>query len=154
MGQQWVSRVVACQVIGISERTLRRHIQDGKLQAKHEGNRVYVLVDIPDSESVNSGQSVDMGGQGADTALINQIKQENELLKAQLTEKDKQIGKLQEQLSDTQKESGEAKERADTLLLNLQRQLEQSQRMLESSQTKQHQSWWRRVFRKPSDNTD
>ena len=154
MAVKWVSRAVACQVIGISERTLRRHIQDGKLQAKREGNRVFVLVDIADSEAVNSGQGADMSGHIADTPLTEQIQRENELLRQQLTEKDKQIGKLQEQLSETQKESGEAKERSDTLLLNLQRQLEQSQMMLESSQAKQRRSWWSRLWKRTPDETN
>jgi len=67
---------------------------------------------------------------------------------------DQTSGKLQEQLSETQKESGEAKERSDTLLLNLQRQLEQSQMMLESSQAKQRRSWWSRLWKRTPDETN
>jgi len=146
MGQQWVSRAVACQVIGISERTLRRHIQDGKLQAKREGNRVFVLVDIADSEAVNSGQGADMSGHIADTPLLDQIQKENELLRQQLTEKDKQIGKLQEEIS-------EHSQRTDTIIMQMTRQLEQSQMMLESAEQKAR-SWWSRLFRRTPDESN
>jgi predicted site-specific integrase-resolvase len=77
MGQEWVTRAVACQVKGVSDRTLRRWINEGKIQAKREGNRLFVLVDT------------------ADTAIIEQVKRENELLRQQLTEKDQQISQQQ-----------------------------------------------------------
>jgi predicted site-specific integrase-resolvase len=145
MADKWVNRAVACQVKGISERTLRRWINEGKIQSKREGKGLFVLVDIADTEAVNNGQGADIQ---ADTTLIEQVRRENELLREQLTEKDKQIGKLQEQLSDTQKESGEAKERSDMLLLNSQRQLENTQRMLESAEQKAKRGLWSRLFRK------
>ena len=53
MGQEWVTKAVACQVNGISERTLRRWIYEGKIQSKREENRFFVLVDIADTEAVN-----------------------------------------------------------------------------------------------------
>ena len=144
---KWLTIKEACHVLNMSERTLRRHVQEGKIESKLDGKRRYVLIDNDTTDHVN-GHDPDMPVDMSDKdSLI-------EVLKQQIQEKDKQIGKLQEQLSGTQKESAEAKGRADTLLLNLQRQLEQSQRMLESSQAKQRRSWWRRIFRKSSDDTD
>ena len=144
---KWLTIKEACHVLDMSERTLRRHIQEDKIKSKLDGKRRYVLIDndmIDHDNDHDPDMLIDMSDKDA---LI-------EVLKQQIQEKDKQIGKVQEQLSDMQKEAGEAKERSDTLLLNLQRQLEQSQRMLESSQAKQHRSWWRRVFRRSSDNTE
>ena len=145
MAKQWVSRAVACQVIGISERTLRRHIQEGKIQSRRDGNRVFVLVDIADTETVNSDQSADISGHIADTPLLDQIQKENELLRQQLTEKDKQIGKLQEEIS-------EHSQRTDTIIMQMTRQLEVSQRMLESSEQKAKRSWWSRLWKRKPEN--
>ena len=124
MAVKWVTRVVACQVNGISERTLRRWINEGKIQAKHEGNRVLVLVDIADTEAVNSGQGVDIQ---ADTAIIEQIKRENELLREQLKEKDRQIDQQQ------------------AIIMQLSRN---QQLMIESSEQKKHRGFLSRLWKR------
>jgi len=135
MAVKWVTRVVACQVNGISERTLRRWINEGKIQSKREGNRLFVLVDIADTEAVNIGQGADIQ---ADTAIIEQVKRENELLRSQLSEKDKQIEKLQQELS-------ENSQRSDSIIMQLSRN---QQLMLESSEQKARRSWWSRLLKK------
>ena len=62
-------------------------------------------------------------------------------LSPDVSDKDKQIAKLQEEVS-------QASERSDTIILQLTRQLEQSQRLL-----KYHQEpWYRRVFGRKSSN--
>jgi hypothetical protein len=71
------------------------------------------------------------------SVLLEQIRSENEHLRQQLTEKDKQIEGLQTQLQDTS-------ERHDTIILQLTRQLEQSQRLLEYHD----EPWYRRWFGK------
>jgi septal ring factor EnvC (AmiA/AmiB activator) len=131
MGQQWVTRAVACKVNGISERTLRRWINEGKIQSKHEGKRLFVLVDTADIGAVNIGQSADIQ---ADTTMIDQIQRENELLREQLKEKDKQIGKLQEEIS-------EHSQRTDSIIMQLTRQLGDDQKALKISKT----PWWKRL---------
>lgn len=134
MAVKWVTRAVACQVNGISERTLRRWINEGKIQSKREGNRLFVLVDIADTEAVKSGQGADIQ---ADTAIIEQVKRENELLRQQLSEKDKQIGNLQEELS---KQS----QRSDMIAMQITRLLE-SQMMIDAPKTKRR-NWLHRLF--------
>ena len=123
MAVKWVTRAVACQVNGISERTLRRWINEGKIQAKHEGNRVLVLVDIADTEAVNSGQGVDIQ---ADTAIIEQIKRENELLREQLKEKDRQIDQQQ------------------AIIM----QLSRNQQLMLEALKERRQSWWASLWKK------
>lgn len=129
MAQTWVTVAEACHVLGMAERTLRRYISEGKLTSKLEKGRRLVLVDVAEP---------DMPGDMPDTsALLDQVRNENEHLRQQLQEKDKQIDKLQTQLEETS-------QRHDTIVLQLTRQLEQSQRLLEYKQ----EPWYRRWFRK------
>jgi hypothetical protein len=67
-----------------------------------------------------------LSGKQADTSLVQQLKSENEFLR--------------DQVKALQKELSESRERSDTLILNLTKNLEQSQRMLESSEMKRKQS--------------
>jgi len=124
MAVKWVTRAVACQVNGISERTLRRRINEGKIQSKREGNRLFVLVDTADMEAVNSGQGADIQ---ADTAIIEQVKRENELLREQLSEKDKQISQQQ------------------AIIMQLSRN---QQLMLEAPKERHRVRWWSRLWKK------
>jgi predicted site-specific integrase-resolvase len=127
MADKWVTRAVACQVKGISERTLRRWINEGKIQSKHEGNRLSVLVDIADTEAVNIGQGADIQ---SDTNLIEQVRRENELLREQIKEKDQQINQQQ------------------AIIMQLSRN---QQLMLESSEQKAKRFWWSRLFKRHPD---
>ena len=68
------------------------------------------------------------------------------VLKAQLEEKDKQIERLQKQVEEKDKMLEDSSERNDTIVLQLTRQLEQSQRMLVAHQ----EPWYRRWFRRNS----
>ncbi len=66
------------------------------------------------------------------------------VFKAQLEEKDRQIERLQKQLEDKDRVIEDASQRHDTIVLQLTRQLEQSQRMLEAHQ----EPFWKKWFRK------
>ena len=123
MADKWVTRAVACQVKGISERTLRRWINEGKIQSRHEGNRLFVLVDIADIDRQNADIQ-------ADTNLIEQVRRENELLREQIKEKDQQINQQQ------------------AIIMQLSRN---QQLMLESSEQKARRGWWSKLWRKSPD---
>lgn len=148
MAEKWVTLAVGCQVLGISDRTLRRRINDGAIQSKLEGGRRLVRVDIPDSQSVHTSRDVVNGGvvtSIADAMLNGQLHKENEYLRGQLERKDEQITALQSELS-------ESRHRQDTIVLQITRQLEQSQRLLDYH----HAPWYRRWFRRsrmPGDET-
>jgi hypothetical protein len=73
----------------------------------------------------------------AQPELLEQLQKENERLHQQLQAKDEQIKAMQEEV-------GKSKERSDMIVLQLTRQLEQSQRLLEHHQ----EPWYRRVFRR------
>ena len=66
-----------------------------------------------------------------------QLKYQIESLQKQLDTREGEVAKFQEELS-------QSRERSDTIILQLTRQMEQSQRMLEYNQ----KPWYRRMFRK------
>lgn len=120
MPENWVTVSQACDIYGVSRRTISRWIKQGKVQSKLENNRRLVLVTEVGHTGTSEGHDVsDMSQQ----ALIEQLQSEVEYLR----------GELQQ-----------SKERSDTIILQLTRQLEHSQRMLEYKQ----EPWYRRVFRK------
>ncbi len=128
----------ACQRLGKSESTIRRWLRQGKLEAI----KVHGLWDIPeaaindylnDQSPAGSDQSNDqaddqspVGDDRANDQMIDRLKEENSYLKERIAEMDA------------------ARERSDTLMLQMTRQVEQSQRLLEYQQ----EPWYRRVFRK------
>lgn len=86
----------ACQRLGKSESTIRRWIRQGTLTA----TKVDDIWDIP--ESVVNDYLNDQVTKGSDKAddqgLIGQLRNENEYLKGQIEEKDKQISELHQML--------------------------------------------------------
>jgi len=120
--ENWLTVAEACHVLGMAERTLRRHIQEGKIKSKLEKGRRLVLAEPAQS---------DMPGDMPETAvLVDQLRTENEHLR-------KQVNELQDQLS-------QSNERHDMIVMQLTRQLEQSQRLLSYHQA----PWWRRWVRR------
>lgn len=110
----------ACQRLGKSESTVRRWIRSGKLKA----TIVEGVYDIPESaihELVND-QAMTSQVEGTDQVLIEQLRSENEYLR--------------KELSDT-------KERSDTIILQLTRQIESQQRLLEYHQEPFYKRWFR-----------
>ena len=129
----------ACQRLGKSESTIRRWIRQSKLDAI----KINGLWDIPDaaindylndqspagsdqSDDYPDDQSPADNDQSSDQRFIDRIEQENAYLKDRIQEMEA------------------ARERSDTVVLQMTRQLEQSQRLLEHHQ----EPWYRRVFRK------
>ena len=132
MADTWQTVTDACHTLGVSQRTLYRRIEKGEIQSKLVDGRRLVLVggrQVAD----NLASVADM----SDTALLEQIQSENSHLRDQ-------VNKLQEELKEERERIEQAKERSDTIILQLTRQLEQSQRLLEYHE----EPWWRRVFRK------
>ena len=120
MADTWLTMTDACQTLGISERTLRRRIEQGKIESKLEDGRRLILAD-------SDGQMADTL---VDKRLLEQLRSENEYLRDQVTS--------------LQNELNISRERSDTILLQLTRQLEQSQRLLEYHR----EPFWRRWLRR------
>jgi len=123
----------ACQRLGKSESTVRRWLRQKKLEAiKVDG-----LWDIPEA-AVNdylndqSPADSDQSNDQADDQVVDRLKEENAYLKERIQEFET------------------ARERQDTIILQLTRQTEQSQRLLEYQQ----EPWYRRVFGKKGKRED
>jgi len=114
----------ASQRLGKSESTVRRWIRQGKLAA----TMVDGVYDIPESalNGYLNDQPMTRQVEGVDQPMIDRLKAENEYLKERIQELE------------------DARQRSDTIVLQLTRQLEQSQRLLEYHRG----PWYRRWFRK------
>ncbi|MDQ1281407.1 MAG: hypothetical protein QG670_2672 [Thermoproteota archaeon] len=133
--EEWITVKDAAQIRNCSERNIIRLIQAGEVKAKKDGKKWLVLIDTSKIYSASSPQ----------------LSEVISALKVQLQEKDSQISKLQDQLGnmrndmeEMRKDSADASQRHDTIVLQLTRQLEQSQRMLEAHR----EPWYRRMFGK------
>jgi len=129
MTSKWVSMTVACNALNISESTLRRRIDQGKIESKIENGKRLVLIDIDSQTTIRE----------PDIVLVEQLKSEIEYLRQELERKNEQITAFDE-----------GRKRQDTIMLQLTRQIEQSQRMLEYHQT----SLWQRIFKRKKSVTD
>lgn len=118
--KKWVTVKEAARFRKCSDRNILDLIQRERLQGRRDGRRWEVLIDFPEDYAEEVPQ-------GAEVITV---------LKEQLQEKDKQIESLQRQLED-------ASQRHDTIVLQMTRQLEQSQRLLEFHQ----EPWYRRWFK-------
>jgi hypothetical protein len=62
----WLSLTDAARVLGISERTLRRHVRADRYSVRHDGNRIHLFV--PLQEAADGKPSLD-GVSGVDASL-------------------------------------------------------------------------------------
>ena len=130
MPDQWKTLREACEILGISESTLRRRIKQREFQSKIENNKRLVFIQ----------ELSQMTGQMTERAMIQYLQSENERLLqentelkeelnrrgAQLREKDEDLRRKDEQLA-------EASHRHDTVVMQMTRLLEYHQ-----------QPFWRR----------
>lgn len=129
MSKEWLTVKEASEILSVSERQVRNLASSGKLKARKHKNSWLIHSSLAESEEKQTESS----GVPVDSALKALV----EVLQGQVKEKDKQIEKLQEQLADNN-------ERQQTIIMQLTRQLESSQKMIESSQ----KSWIKKLFRR------
>ena len=132
MARRWLLATDACEILGISKSTLYRRIKQGKIESRQEGERkTFCLIDVPnETKQVSDGTTGSM-------ELLKQIRDENEYLRQELDARKQEVAALQKKLS-------ERSQRQDTIILQLTRQLEQSQRLLEYHQDPWYRRWFRR----------
>ena len=137
----WHTIAEACELLGVSVRTIRRRIEQGKVDSRLKDGRRMVLVTAAEEDSAThsangtidtvSGTPSDtpIDGTVAQSGLVDQLRSEVEFLRKQLDEANER--------------HDQEKERADTILLQMTRQLEQSQRLLEYHE----EPWYRRILK-------
>lgn len=126
---QWMTLQEAEKILGISERSIRRRVDAGKLKSKKEDGRRYVLVDM--DAAVTETRQVH------DPDAVSRLEVELEVAKAE-------IRRLNDVMERKDTESAEASQRHDTIVLQLTRQLSDQQRLLEYHRER----WWKRLFRR------
>ncbi len=128
---EWRTIVELAAELGVSDRTIRRRIDTGEYEAKKEGRKILVKVDNLDAKGGIMANMV------SKDELLGILRTQVTDLKGQRQQKDSQIETLQEEL-------GQAREQSNTIILQLTRQLENQQMLLEHHQA----PWYRRMFRK------
>jgi len=132
---KWLSTIEACQVLEISQSTLRRRIDKDEVESKMEDGRRLVLV-TTDNQEVTTEEldtsadnrinklteekillEQELRGAEKKAALVDGLMTDKEQLQQQLTEKDRQIENLQIQLQD-------ASQRHDTVVMQMSKMLE------------------------------
>jgi excisionase family DNA binding protein len=130
---EWITTKEAANLLKTSVRNVITKIHQGKLRARRDGKIWLIHSSLSPSSEETSGIRTESERNAA----------EIDHLRKQIERKDQQIEGLQKQLE----AEAEARQRSDTIILQLTRQLEQSQRLLEYHQ----EPWYRRWFRRKSD---
>ena len=124
--------------------TIRRAIQAGKLEA----TKVKGVWDISEEALIAyaeaQGITVNADGIAQPYDEIMQLRMQNENLVEEIVELKVELKQERERLEEARRAAEEASQRHDTIVLQLTRQLEQSQRLLEYHE----EPWYRRWFRR------
>jgi len=134
---EWITVKEAAELLNVSERYVRNLALKGKLKAKREPNRWLIHSTLSEPETEQNGIPTEQVGIPTEPHTI-------EWLQKRVEEQESRISELQSELVEAHKTAAEASQRHDTIVLQLTRQLEQSQRLLEYNQ----EPWYRRWFRK------
>jgi predicted RNase H-like nuclease (RuvC/YqgF family) len=141
VAEQWLQVSKAARVLDITERTLRKHISEEKIQSKLEEGRRLVLIDTDMMSETPSHEAT----------MIEKLKNDMERLNEELNEKAKDITELKQELKkrdeylrekDDQRE--QASHRHDTIVLQLTRQLNNQQQLLEYHESPWYRRWFHR----------
>lgn len=125
---EWITTKEAARILNTSVRNVVAKINKGKLWARREGKIWLVnrsLSPPPEEEK------------GIITESVKNLTESVNYLKDQIEKKDRLLEELRAELDD-------GRRRSDTIILQLTRQLEQNQRLLEYNRV----PWWKRLFRK------
>jgi len=134
----------AADQLKISERTVRRRIASGELPSRRVGRRVYVELDNEAAEPDKTPLQQVMGKWPGDETIEEILAVLRETSKTPDTEMTIQLRSEIEHLRQQLQAYEERSQRQDTIILQLTRQLEQSQKLLEYNRA----PFWRRWFSK------
>ena len=133
----------AAHYLNKSEATIRRYIKQGKLEATLVGGKYSIEESALDAYA-SSDKHIDNAYPKEALVQAQYLHKQNEELNRQISDQKARIEKLELQLEEERKRGEVADQRHDTIVMQLTRQLENQQKLLEY-----HESpWWRRWFRK------
>ena len=127
----WVTVSQASDILGMSERSVRRHVSDGKVASKIEGNRRLVKIETADDSDV-----IPVMTSSDKDAIIGWLKNE-------LEQKNKQINHLHDEIKQNS-------ERSDAIVMKLMDELEAQRISLTDRQFKKKidRTFWKRLGRR------
>ncbi len=132
---EYMSVKDAASFLKVTEKTVINRINRGELSGIQEGR--FWKVRRQSVEKAAKEYSVKLPKDSEDSEVV-------QILKAQLQERTTEASELREQVAKLTDDLGNASERHDTVVMQLTRQLEQSQRLLEHKS----EPWHRRIFRR------
>ena len=140
MAQKWVTVKQACNILDISRTTLYRRVKQGEIETKKdETSKTLCSIDVPNGTD-NETTSVPDETPCSAAQLGQEVEQWRERVESQ----EKEIAELKQELRRKDELLEDNRQRQDTIILQLTRQMEQSQRLLEYHA----EPWYRRMFRK------
>ncbi len=122
---KWLTVADACQALGLSDRTMRRRIKSGDIRSKLDNNG-HRLIWISEEAALvhgrpNGGQNIELDKFRTDNQSLTT---ENDLLKARISELEKDRDNLQQQIENLQTHLQDASQRHDTVVMQMTRMLE------------------------------
>lgn len=145
---EWVTVTDAVDILGMSERTIRRRIAEGKIESKYENGRRFIRLGSAQNKHDND-VIYDMSMADKDM-IIKWMKKELdaksemiEKLRNELAIKNEYIAKLQNEIK-------ENRERSDAIIIKLAEELEAQRLIFEGRKVKgkANDSFWRRIAKK------
>jgi len=135
---EWITVKEAAELLNISRRQVVNRIHKGQLKARKEGK--LWLIDRSLSPDVEESEELPETSPTVAFGKFEELEEMVNYLKTQIEKKDQELGAKNEQIANLQN----AAQQQNAIIMQLSRQLEQSQRLLEYHQL----PWWRRWFRK------
>ena len=147
MEEEWITTAEAAELLNISERQVRNRATSGKLKAKREGNKWMIHRSLAEvkAESEGNRSEPDISAEISESSetIVAKLESDNEWLR-------KRVEELEKHLGETRKSSEDASKRHDMIVMQLTRQLEQSQRLLEYHEEPFYRRWFKKR-KKPED---
>ncbi|MFC1714451.1 helix-turn-helix domain-containing protein [Candidatus Poribacteria bacterium] len=141
MEEEWITTAEASELLNISERQVRNRATNGKLKAKREGNKWMIHRSLAEVKA-------ELEGNRSEPATSAEISESSETIMAKLESDNewlrKRVEELEKHLGETRKSGENASERHDTIVLQLTRHLEQSQRLLEYHEEPFYRKWFKK----------
>ena len=139
MAQEWVTVKQACNTLGISRTTLYRRIKQGEIETKRDDtSKTMCSIDVPN------------GTDNGTTSVPDETPYSAAQWRERVESQEKEIAELKQELRRKDELLEDNRQRQDTIILQLTRQIEQSQRLLEYNQ----EPWYRRMIRKGREKID
>ena len=138
MSDEWLTMTEAAAKLGVSERTVQRRVANGDYETKTEHSRKYVRVGDADINA-DTNSTDEQIADSFDNVSDKVIKMQQEKIEMQK----EQIEHLKQLLDDALQDARESKERGDTIVLSLTRQMDEQVKMIEDM--RERKNIWQKI---------